>query len=240
MLCYFGIAYSTVIKLSKLRQSLIQVGVAAANSYGLFLVMFMLGYGIVEVPRSMFNTATPKRHLRLLEKNVTKLKEATVDSEAELYDVARQLAIASKRIPLEEDHLRKIIDKLLEKCPLALQERTSSDTDAEDVPAIITQNYLVILNARLKKTLYAFERDKAYDFFLSIRRFKFLLERAFFFQDLIENEKSSDRYNILKIYKRKLKSVFFIVPEGKYKDHQLSACNPLILLNVRLVVLYMD
>lgn len=126
--------------------------------------MFMLGYGIVQVPRSIFNTATPKRHLRLLEQNAPKLKEATVDSEAELYDVARQLAIASKRLPLEDDVLRKIIDKLLEKCPLALQERTSSDADAEDVPAIITQNYLVILHAKLKRALYAFERDKAYDF----------------------------------------------------------------------------
>ena len=123
----------------------------------------MLGYGIVEVPRSIFNTATPRRHLRLLETKVPKLKEATVDSEAELYDVARQLAIASRRIPLEEEHFRKIIDKLLEKCPLALQERTASDSDAEDVPAIITQNYLVVLNAKLKRALYAFERDKAYD-----------------------------------------------------------------------------
>lgn len=160
-LCSSCVTYQSVITVFNTRESLVGVGVAASNSYGLFLVMFMLAYGIVQVPRSIFNTATPSRHLRQLEENVTKLKEATVDSEAELYDVARQLAIASRRIPLEEDNQRKIIDKLLEKCPLALQERTSSDTDAEDVPAIITQNYLVLLNARLKRALHAFERDKA-------------------------------------------------------------------------------
>ena len=116
---------------------------------------------MVSVPRSILESATPRKHLRLLEKMAPKLKEATVDSEAELYDVARRLAISSKRVPLEDDHIRKRIDKLLEKCPLALQEMSSSDTDSDDVPAIITLNYLVILNAKLKKALQAFESDKA-------------------------------------------------------------------------------
>jgi hypothetical protein len=93
------------------------------------------------------------------------LKEATVDSEAELYEVARLIAVSSKKLPAE-DTLRPIVDKMLEKCPLALQERTSAD-DTHDVPDTITLNYLVGLNGRIERAVHAFERDKA--------RYRFLL-----------------------------------------------------------------
>lgn len=136
------------------------MGVAAANSWGLLLCMFMMGYGLAEVPRTLWQTSSSTWHLRYLESQVPKFKEATVDSEAELYEVARHIAVSSKRVGSEEEELRNIIEKLMEKCPLALQERTSTD-DTEDVPAVITKSYLVSLNARIQRAVFAHERDKA-------------------------------------------------------------------------------
>jgi hypothetical protein len=135
--------------------------IAAANSWGLFLCTFMLGYGLVKVPRVLWQTSSTTWHLTYLASQAPKMKEATIDSEAEVYEVARHIAVSSKRIPVEETELKGIADKLLEKCPLALQERTASD-DGDDVSRVITKKGLVSLHARINRALKAQERDKAY------------------------------------------------------------------------------
>jgi hypothetical protein len=49
----------------------------------------MLGYGLVEIPRGLWNNANVEKSLHLLEKKASKVKENVVDSEAEMYEVAR-------------------------------------------------------------------------------------------------------------------------------------------------------
>lgn len=158
--------------------------IAAANSWGLFLCTFMLGYGLVKVPRVIWQTSSTDWHLKYIESQAPKMKETSIDSEAEVYEVARHIAVSSKRIPTEEVELKAIAEKLLEKCPLALQERSSND-DGEDVSRVITKKGLVALHARINRALKGQERDKA--------RLQFLLQRAFFFQDVIQHYQSPER-----------------------------------------------
>ena len=62
---------------------------AAANAWGLLLCTIMLGYGLVEVPRSLWYSASCRYNLRQLELKAPKAKETMVDSEAEIYDIAK-------------------------------------------------------------------------------------------------------------------------------------------------------
>ncbi|KAI8827452.1 hypothetical protein BC829DRAFT_424310, partial [Chytridium lagenaria] len=62
---------------------------AAANAWGLLVCTFMLGYGFVDIPRKLWYHANARWKLRFLELQAPKTKEAMVDAEAELYDVAK-------------------------------------------------------------------------------------------------------------------------------------------------------
>ena len=62
---------------------------AMANSWGLFLVIVFLGYGLVAVPRRLWITGNTKRHLRQLYANASKAKEDCMDSELEFIELAK-------------------------------------------------------------------------------------------------------------------------------------------------------
>jgi hypothetical protein len=62
---------------------------AAANSWGLFLVIVFMGYGLVSVPRSLWYSGDYDRHLHQLYANATKLKEECMDSEIEFNELAK-------------------------------------------------------------------------------------------------------------------------------------------------------
>jgi LMBR1-like membrane protein len=65
------------------------------NAYGLALLTILMGYGLVEVPRGLWFNADTQWILRYIESTVPALKESTVDTEAEVYEVARVLSTYS-------------------------------------------------------------------------------------------------------------------------------------------------
>lgn len=62
---------------------------AAANSWGLFLVIVFMGYGLVSVPRSLWYSGSYDRHLHQHYANATKLKEECLDSELEFNELSK-------------------------------------------------------------------------------------------------------------------------------------------------------
>ncbi|RKO83422.1 hypothetical protein BDK51DRAFT_35138, partial [Blyttiomyces helicus] len=139
------------------------------------------------------------------------------------------IAYASKKVEFD-DPLRPIVDKLMEKCPLALEERNVNDD--EDQPAEITNAHLVSLHARIKSAVKVSSRTQA--------QYHFLLQKAFLYQDIISNSNSVDRvsgwdcgvdtdgtarretYVANPFSTSKFKSATFDVREGRYKDLRLS------------------
>lgn len=72
---------------SSLRYELQTIGITAANTWGLFLLVLLLGYGLVEIPRSYWNAS---RHGHLLIKTyfkAAKLMTEKADAEENLEDV---------------------------------------------------------------------------------------------------------------------------------------------------------
>lgn len=76
-----------------LRYELQTIGITAANTWGLFLLVLLLGYGLVEIPRSYWNAS---RHGHLLVKTyfkASKLMTEKADAEENLEDVMEVGAI---------------------------------------------------------------------------------------------------------------------------------------------------
>ncbi|KAI8929153.1 LMBR1-like membrane protein-domain-containing protein [Entophlyctis helioformis] len=184
---------------------LITLAIPAANAYGLVLLTILMGYGLVEIPRGLWYNADVQWVMRYLEYKAPKLKEACLDSEAEIYQVARLIGHASRKIP-NGDPLRPLVDKMMEKCPLALQQRAIGD-EGDDLPPAFTRDKLIDLHARIRRAAFADERNQA--------QLRYLLQHAFVCQDIVANRASKDR---------RFKSVFLTVPDtDPYKDQKLQA-----------------
>ncbi|KAI8823560.1 LMBR1-like membrane protein-domain-containing protein [Fimicolochytrium jonesii] len=175
-----------ILVVAKISQDILLVmGMAAANAWGLLLITVMMGYGLVEVPRTLWYSANTTWSLRYMEYIIPGAKEAALDSEAEIFDIARRIAIASKETPLDSE-LRYFVDKLIQKCPLALEERNlDRNLDADEIPAEVTEAYLVDLHARIKRAAKLHDRSQA--------QYRFLCQKAFLYQDIIENYRNKER-----------------------------------------------
>uniref|UniRef100_A0A8D0D6F7 LMBR1 domain containing 2b n=3 Tax=Teleostei TaxID=32443 RepID=A0A8D0D6F7_SANLU len=90
------------------------IGITAANTWGLFLLVLLLGYGLVEIPRSYWNAS---RHGHLLIKTyfkASKLMTEKADAEENLEDVMEEVRKVSESIKYNHP-LRKYIDTILRK-----------------------------------------------------------------------------------------------------------------------------
>lgn len=94
-------AYVFVFVFFPLRNQLQTIGIAAANTWGLFLLVLLLGYGLVEIPRSYWNGA--KRGYLLMKTyfKAAKLMTEKADAEETLEDVME----VSKFKPYSQQHV---------------------------------------------------------------------------------------------------------------------------------------
>ena len=69
------------------REKLKIIGVTASNTWGLFVLVLMLGYGLVEVPRCMWNNAKRGHKLSATYFKIAKLSTEKTEAEEALEDV---------------------------------------------------------------------------------------------------------------------------------------------------------
>mmetsp|Transcript_7202 Transcript_7202/g.9381 ORF Transcript_7202/g.9381 Transcript_7202/m.9381 type:complete len:582 (+) Transcript_7202:74-1819(+) len=65
--------------------------VAAANCYGMLLIVLMIGYGIVDVPRELWLRANPAKQLRHLEFRAANVESCMLDAKCDLEDSIRSV-----------------------------------------------------------------------------------------------------------------------------------------------------
>lgn len=68
---------------------LLDLAIPASNAYGLILLSLFMGFGLVEIPRGLWFDSSVEWKLRVVENQTPGLKEACVDAEAEVYEIAR-------------------------------------------------------------------------------------------------------------------------------------------------------
>ncbi|RVE66268.1 hypothetical protein OJAV_G00124610 [Oryzias javanicus] len=162
------------------------IGITAANTWGLFLLVLLLGYGLVEIPRSYWNAS---RHGHLLAKTyfkAAKLMTEKADAEENLEDVMEEVRKVSEAVKYNHP-LRRSVDTILRKCPLEYQEKMGRNMDDyEDFDdkqnSYPTEKSLVKLH---KQVIYAVQRHNR-----TRVQWQILLQQAIHLEDVAKNETS--------------------------------------------------
>ena len=63
------------------------IGITASNTWGLFLLVLLLGYGLVEVPRTVWNSSKHGYMLARTQFKISKLSTEKTEAEENLEDV---------------------------------------------------------------------------------------------------------------------------------------------------------
>ncbi|KAG5835146.1 hypothetical protein ANANG_G00269050 [Anguilla anguilla] len=165
------------------------IGITAANTWGLFLLVLLLGYGLVEIPRSYWNSARRGHLLMKTYFKAAKLMTEKADAEENLEDIMEEVRKISEAIKYNHP-LRKYIDTILRKCPIEYQEKMGRNMDDyEDFDdkqnTYPSEKSLVKLH---KQVIYAVQRHNR-----TRVQWQILLEQAFHLEDVAKNETSSSR-----------------------------------------------
>ncbi|CAG9312794.1 LMBRD2_1 [Blepharisma stoltei] len=177
--------------------------VALSNIWSLFIIMVLLGYGLVYIPKTFWQNGSLDTSMKLAQLKAVELDQSKIEAK---YNLDQTVGIVMKlsRDVTEVDPLHKYVDKLLEKCPqqsIEHQKSTRSlrSMEAHDEKKEITYKYLVGVNRDLKKNIAEFGRSES--------RWEQHLEAAFRLEDIIANKKNSNKW---------IRSNFWPAKNGKY------------------------
>uniref|UniRef100_A0A8C2GGT3 LMBR1 domain containing 2b n=1 Tax=Cyprinus carpio TaxID=7962 RepID=A0A8C2GGT3_CYPCA len=165
------------------------IGITAANTWGLFLLVLLLGYGLVEIPRSYWEVSRQGHLLIKTYFKAAKLMTEKADSEENLEDVMEEVRKINESIKYNHP-LRKNVDTILRKCPVEYQEKMGRNIDdCEDFDdkqnTHPTERSLSKLH---KQVIYAVQRHNR-----TRVQWQILLEQAFHLEDVAKNETSTSR-----------------------------------------------
>ncbi|XP_020625669.1 LMBR1 domain-containing protein 2-like [Orbicella faveolata] len=134
------------------------IGITASNTWGLLLLVFLMGYGLVEVPRTTWNTARLEFQMAHAYFKISKLSVEREEAEEQLSEVLEEVSRASEvlryRHPLRK-HLEVIIKKFPESSQSNFNRGTDDYVDYEDylkeTGSRITETYTEKSLAKLHK-----------------------------------------------------------------------------------------
>ncbi|OBZ82382.1 LMBR1 domain-containing protein 2 [Choanephora cucurbitarum] len=159
---------------------------AAANSWGLFLVIVFMGYGLVSVPRSLWYYGKYTTHLHQLYAKAAHVKEECMDSEFEYNELAKTMNAVAKRAMTQPHEIRRCIDTMNRRFPFILHQSFENRGSSVQVPEVLTEDYLVKLSRRMIIAIRMKNRKRAL--------WNNLLNEAFRLQDIIRNKDRSDHH----------------------------------------------
>jgi hypothetical protein len=152
-LIYFFVQYG--VKFDSLKGVLM----ALAYCWGLVLAIYLMGHGLVAVPRKLFRNASISRRLRRIQAHAPKVHEKMDDAIHKLEDLEAQVAELSHRKTGSAVSFREWIEELAEASnlpesrPRTLSRRLSAPTI--NVPTVITERYMADLSRQLNRARHA-------------------------------------------------------------------------------------
>ncbi|XP_059178168.1 G-protein coupled receptor-associated protein LMBRD2-like [Physella acuta] len=164
------------------------IGVTASNTWGLFVLVLMLGYGLVDVPRSLWNKSKRGYMLSNTYFKIAKLSTEKTEAEEALEDVLEETRRAAEKIRYNHP-LRKHMDTILTKCPESTRQSVrGKHDDFEDFnqPAdLLSEGTLVKLHKKVIRRSQIHKRTSI--------QWSNLLNMALEWEDIDVNMQSTDR-----------------------------------------------
>ncbi|XP_052090469.1 G-protein coupled receptor-associated protein LMBRD2-like [Mytilus californianus] len=164
------------------------IGITASNTWGLFLLVLLLGYGLVEVPRTVWNSSKHGHMLGRTQFKISKLSTEKTEAEENLEDVLEEIKQVSDKVRYNNP-LRQHVDTVLSKCPESLRKSVKPNVDDyEDYNAVqdvISEKALVKLHKRVIQASQTHRRTQI--------QWNNLMEKAFSLEDEEMNRNSPER-----------------------------------------------
>lgn len=164
------------------------VCITAANTWGLFLLVLLLGYGLVEVPRSYWLSSNQAYLLNKTHFKVAKMATEKADAEENLANVMEEVATVHQAVS-SSSSLRKRVDTILTKCPAIYQEEMSREKESPVAVAHSVVPSVAGLVTLHKKVITAVQRHNRIQV-----QWPILLEQAFHLEDVAKSKASPVRY----------------------------------------------
>lgn len=134
---------------------------ALAYVWGLILAIYLMGHGLVAIPRNMFRKANTAGHLRRIQSSAPKIHEKMEDAIEKLEVMEAQVALLAKRkgtgtaAPFQD-----WIEELADGAVLAEEARPRTmarcvSIPSVSVPTVITENYLADLTRSLDRARHS-------------------------------------------------------------------------------------
>ncbi|CAI7652297.1 unnamed protein product [Penicillium pancosmium] len=126
---------------------------AAAYVWGLVLAIYLMGHGLVAIPRNLFRNANVSGRLRRIQAHAPKVHDRLMDAVNELENLNSQVAQLQKRKTGTARDFQEWIEDLSEtpgesdvRAPILESAETSGT-----VPSVITERYLADMTRRLQR-----------------------------------------------------------------------------------------
>jgi hypothetical protein len=134
---------------------------ALAYCWGLALAIYLMGHGLVAIPRQLFRNATISGKLRRLQARAPTLYERLEDSETTLEEIEMQVMELSRRKTGSAVHFQDWIEDLVDMVnqpdgqprPAALL--AGSGVESRLLPTVITEKYMAELTRQLTRARHS-------------------------------------------------------------------------------------
>ncbi|CAG9856412.1 unnamed protein product [Phyllotreta striolata] len=185
LIVYLSLKPSVGLDWSKLKA----IASSASNTWGLFLLVLLLGYALVEVPRRLWNKSNHSLTLTESYFKAAKLSYDKCEAEETVDDILESLQAISLRI--QPGHpLYGYLETILQKVPTELQERMKRRQLPDDTPTDPpSEKALIRLHKQTIKSLQVLQRTET--------QWHLIVEKVFELEDTLKNQVSRE-----KVYKR--------------------------------------
>ena len=153
-----GLIY-VIVSYGKFTESLKSTVMALAYCWGLILAIYLMGHGLIAIPRRLFRSAGISGRLRRIQSQAPKTFEQMEDAELNLEDLENQVFELSKRKVGSARDFHDWIEELVDmtNLPESGPRTTLGGTgdEAPVLPTVITEKYLADLTRRLVRARHA-------------------------------------------------------------------------------------
>ncbi|KAJ0180057.1 hypothetical protein K1T71_004648 [Dendrolimus kikuchii] len=156
---------------------------SASNTWGLFLLILLLGYALVEVPRSLWNNSKKNYTLTYTYFKIAKLSTDKCEAEESVDSILDSLNSVTAAVGPGHP-LHRHVETIVQKLPIQLRDKLNSRAPPER-PNSPSLKSLVNLHKKTIKALQVLQRTET--------QWGLVLERVFHLEDICSNQRSPDR-----------------------------------------------
>ncbi|KAF7994945.1 hypothetical protein HCN44_004417 [Aphidius gifuensis] len=159
---------------------------SASNTWGLFLLVLLLGYALVEVPRSLWNNSKLSYKLQYNYFKASKLSLDKCEAEEKVDDILESLKSASITIDINHPFYNNL-ETIFQKVPVELKDRMNRRQlhDDTNIDTPITQKSLIRLHRNTIIALQTFQRTET--------QWSLLVDDIFDLEDISNNQLNRDK-----------------------------------------------